>query len=41
MKKILMEDTLALASNWVLYWYDDQVLLCDENDEFAYIELGI
>ncbi|MCR5374303.1 MAG: radical SAM protein [Lachnospiraceae bacterium] len=39
MKKILMEDTCALASNWVLYWYDDQALLCDENDEFAYIEL--
>lgn len=34
-----MNDSLSLAPHWILYWYGDQSLLCDENDEFAYIEI--
>lgn len=39
MKELLLEDSLSLSPHWILYWYGDQALLCDENDEFAYIEI--
>lgn len=40
MKELLMDDNLSLSPRWVLYWYGNQALLCDENDEFAYVEIN-